>query len=191
MPYTPTNWKSGDVVTAARLNNLEQGIGGINVGYTPHTWADGDTLTAARMNAMENAVAAVSTGINFVPAQITLECTGGLGYNEYYHIAYVDAGVNWDYVTAFRIDNENGISTFQENDEIYVEYGSPVVINVNILEGNAITIWATNSEINDHVVTGNATVTSVEDSGYTFYAIIATGDCTISVEGNESTTIYN
>ena len=26
MSYTPTNWKSGDVVTSAKLNNIESGI---------------------------------------------------------------------------------------------------------------------------------------------------------------------
>jgi hypothetical protein len=26
MSYTPTNWKSGDVVTSAKLNKLEQGV---------------------------------------------------------------------------------------------------------------------------------------------------------------------
>lgn len=28
MSYTPTNWKSGDVVTSAKLNKLEQGVAG-------------------------------------------------------------------------------------------------------------------------------------------------------------------
>ena len=26
MSYTPTNWKRGDVITAEKLNNMEQGI---------------------------------------------------------------------------------------------------------------------------------------------------------------------
>lgn len=26
MSYEPTNWKSGDVVTSAKLNKLEQGV---------------------------------------------------------------------------------------------------------------------------------------------------------------------
>ena len=28
MPYEPTNWKSGDVVTSAKLNKMEAGIAG-------------------------------------------------------------------------------------------------------------------------------------------------------------------
>lgn len=28
MSYTPTNWKSGDVVTSTKLNKMEQGIAG-------------------------------------------------------------------------------------------------------------------------------------------------------------------
>lgn len=26
MAYTPTNWQDGDIITAEKLNNLEQGI---------------------------------------------------------------------------------------------------------------------------------------------------------------------
>ena len=26
MSYTPTEWKSGDVITSEKLNNLEQGV---------------------------------------------------------------------------------------------------------------------------------------------------------------------
>lgn len=26
MSYTPTNWQAGDIITAAKLNNMESGI---------------------------------------------------------------------------------------------------------------------------------------------------------------------
>ena len=26
MAYTPTNWQDGDIITAAKLNNIEQGL---------------------------------------------------------------------------------------------------------------------------------------------------------------------
>ena len=31
MSYTPTNWQTGDTITAEKLNNIEQGIGSIKV----------------------------------------------------------------------------------------------------------------------------------------------------------------
>lgn len=38
MAYTPTTWATGDVITATKLNNMEQGIanagGAVQVGYT-------------------------------------------------------------------------------------------------------------------------------------------------------------
>ena len=43
MSYTPNSWKSGDVVTSAKLNNIEQGIanaGGIGVMYVEFTDPD-------------------------------------------------------------------------------------------------------------------------------------------------------
>lgn len=47
MPYEPTNWKSGDVVTSAKLNKIEAGIasGGVLVatdteGTLDKTWQE-------------------------------------------------------------------------------------------------------------------------------------------------------
>jgi hypothetical protein len=47
MPYEPTEWKSGDVVTSAKLNNMERGIasGGVLVvtdteGTLDKTWQE-------------------------------------------------------------------------------------------------------------------------------------------------------
>ena len=43
MSYTPNTWKSGDVVTSAKLNKIEQGIanaGGIGVMYVEFTDPD-------------------------------------------------------------------------------------------------------------------------------------------------------
>ena len=42
MSYEPTNWKSGDVVTSAKLNKLEQGVSGggvLKVTINPETYA--------------------------------------------------------------------------------------------------------------------------------------------------------
>lgn len=62
MSYTPTEWESTDVVTATRLNALEQAVGDLNMSYTPNVWQNGDILTADQMNALEQAVASGGGG---------------------------------------------------------------------------------------------------------------------------------
>lgn len=74
MSYTPTNWASTDVVTATRMNALEQAVGEIDMSYTPNVWQDGDVLTASKMNALEQAVASGGGGgsSDFSTAQVTI-----------------------------------------------------------------------------------------------------------------------
>lgn len=59
MAYTKNTWASGDVVTSAKLNNIENGIasgGVLVVGYT----AEGDTITLNKTwNEINNASLAV------------------------------------------------------------------------------------------------------------------------------------
>lgn len=46
MSYTPNTWKSGDVVTSAKLNNIEQGIANASNGLMiVKASEDGDTVT--------------------------------------------------------------------------------------------------------------------------------------------------
>lgn len=46
MSYTPTNWSSGDVITAANLNKAEAGIESAQLFIVTLTSEDGDTFTA-------------------------------------------------------------------------------------------------------------------------------------------------
>ena len=74
MSYTPTEWESTDVVTATRLNALEQAVGDLNMSYTPNVWQNGDILTADKMNALEQAVASGGGGgsSDFSTAEVML-----------------------------------------------------------------------------------------------------------------------
>ncbi len=40
MAYTPNTWATGDTITAAKLNNMEQGIANAGVFYITATWDD-------------------------------------------------------------------------------------------------------------------------------------------------------
>ena len=46
MAYTPTEWKSGDVITAEKLNNMEEGISDSNVLIVNTHW---DNTTSKEM----------------------------------------------------------------------------------------------------------------------------------------------
>ena len=75
MSYTLTEWESTDVVTATRMNALEQAVGDMNMSYTPNVWSDGDILSAEKMNALEQAVASGGGG-----SSAPLICTEADGY---------------------------------------------------------------------------------------------------------------
>ena len=45
MSYTPTEWKTGDVVTSAKLNKLEQGVADAGGVLVVTATVDGDTTT--------------------------------------------------------------------------------------------------------------------------------------------------
>lgn len=78
MSYTPTEWESTDVVTATRMNALEQAVGDMNMSYTPNTWSDGDILSAEKMNALEQAVASGGGGSSdFSTAEVTFIIENG------------------------------------------------------------------------------------------------------------------
>lgn len=116
---------------------------------------------------------------DFVKAHITLNISSG--YTGSYRIHCVDAPTNWDYRTAFVIDNEYGVTV--EPDEINVAYGIPKDIDVYIVSGKAFVIEDNNGNATTYDVSGNAENISYEDGGYTYYMVRVTGDCTISMVG--------
>lgn len=56
MSYTPTIWNTGDVITAQKLNKMENAVHAILSGYEPTIWVDGDIITAEKLNKLENAI---------------------------------------------------------------------------------------------------------------------------------------
>ena len=56
MSYTPTNWKKGDIITSARLNNIEDGVSEVSNEYTPTNWQNGDVITADKLNNIEQGI---------------------------------------------------------------------------------------------------------------------------------------
>lgn len=73
MAYTPTEWVSGTIISASKLNNIERGVESVNSEYTPTTWVEGDTVTAAKLNKIEQGIANASS--DFSTAEVTLNQT--------------------------------------------------------------------------------------------------------------------
>lgn len=63
--FTPHTWTDGSAAapaTAARLNDIENAVGALDLAYGQNNWADASTptLTAARFNAIEAGIAGLS-----------------------------------------------------------------------------------------------------------------------------------
>ena len=116
MAYTPNTWASGDTITAAKLNRLEMGVGGINVSYTPHTWQTGDTITAALLNALEQGVADGGSELSTVSMTLTAigypGCEPGAAYVSEGHIFNLSEGFVPDSTEAYDLIVISGSITF-------------------------------------------------------------------------------
>jgi hypothetical protein len=78
MSYTPTNWATGDVITAAALNKLEQGVasaGGVTV--VPVVYGSMDEPSVIQMAASE-LFAACQNGIVFIKEARTTGTDSGV-----------------------------------------------------------------------------------------------------------------
>lgn len=58
MAYTPTTWSDGDVITAEKLNKLEQGVKNEQVGPAGPAGAVGENVTKAEFKALLDALKA-------------------------------------------------------------------------------------------------------------------------------------
>ena len=71
MSYISHTWKNADLITAERLNAIEQGVAEMSSGYTPHTWQNNEQITAEKMNHIENGIKNGSNG-EFSIAEVTI-----------------------------------------------------------------------------------------------------------------------
>ena len=156
MSYTPTEWEPTDVVTATRMNALEQAVGDMNMSYTPNTWSDGDILTADKMNALEQAVASGGGGSSdFSTATVT-------GVSDSFSKGAKVIG-------SFIFEDELGDVPPTLECEVEIYDGDAVMFA--LYKGSAIVQITSSYTIS---VSGNIT-----DLEYNRYEI--TGDCTITI----------
>lgn len=181
MSYTPTEWEPTDVVTATRMNALEQAVGDMNMSYTPNTWSDGDILSAEKMNALEQAVASGGGGSSdFSLAKLSIAVNGAGASN----------------VAAVQVSNIcTSISSTPDSTTYYeADIGLAIIYNnpdpyLNILIGGGATTFgipddviAMNMQqqpltISNITFSGDAEVQT--ESGYSWVEIM--GDCTMTI----------
>ena len=94
--YSPTEWKSGDVVTSEKLNKIETGITRAQTIMVPtssrEVWIDGTntiTIKSIQYTAKELADAFIS-GINIM---IHLETNGNIGFLQLASVAKMDEAI--------------------------------------------------------------------------------------------------
>ena len=61
--YSKTTWQDNDIIEADNLNNIEQSINQINNEYTPHTWVDDEEITAEKLNNINTSIITIGTVI--------------------------------------------------------------------------------------------------------------------------------
>ena len=84
MAYTPNTWKSGDVVTSNKLNNIEQGIAASGVLFAAYDVTDPDAGTCDKTFAE---ISAAITAGAYVVATVELE----EGYTDYLQLRMASA----------------------------------------------------------------------------------------------------
>jgi hypothetical protein len=79
MSYDPTNWKTGDVVTSAKLNKIEGGVSEVSEAYEPTVWQTGDVVTSAKLNKIEQALAdaTAESWVTVFDGSVTMAQQGG------------------------------------------------------------------------------------------------------------------
>lgn len=159
MSYTPTEWESTDVVTATRMNTLEQAVGDMNMSYTPNTWSDGDILSAEKMNALEQAVASGGGGSSdFTTAEVTIINDSNNDNLSFYGSVCLEA------------DALGEGSPAMAYPYMMLPKSDTVTFNVALYKGTACLLFDDLSAIS---ITG--------DIVEMFGMLIVTGDCTITI----------
>lgn len=110
MAYEPTEWKSGDVVTSAKLNKLEQAVAGLNGVLIVHATTEGDVTTLDKTwQEIHDAVVYVISD----EVEGLLLPTGTFSEDGNYIVGAFTYGMN---PLAFRTDSADGYPEFSGDD---------------------------------------------------------------------------
>lgn len=161
------NWSSGDIVTAANLSSIEQGVSTLAEDYTPTTWANGNIVTAAGLNNIEQGIVnAGSSSSDFSTATVTVINNGaqqmGIGV-AYRQTAPSEAPFQGDYLIT----------------DAYADPNESVTVEAILIDGRAIA----------HLLQGDIdTQVTVEGNAQVVFGNVTliTGDCTITISDSST-----
>ena len=133
-------WQDDELITATKLNSMENGIGENNMSYQKHTWETGELITADKLNHMEDGIEGGGSAELHPQLEITFTPVGtscrflksGIPMgNEI--VANMQNGnlVVPQQTTVFCAENEGAISVFTV--PIYEEESNTAVLNVEKL----------------------------------------------------------
>ena len=115
--YEPTNWKTGDVVTSAKLNKLEKGVEDSGLAVHLTITQEGGTMTVTLDKTYRQIVTAIENG--FMPILLS-EDDGGYSLDTI-AMFYQDSGEYAIQTRAssltFKTATEDGYPTFTQGDQ--------------------------------------------------------------------------
>ena len=178
MSYTPQTWENGDIITAAKLNNIESGVQSVSNSYTPTTWVNGDIITAVKLNNIEQGIANAGGGSSdLTTAEVTVRFT---------FTALGDAMTDVSARGIAPVITNNSISSVYESSTFDLPAGATskdVVVSMPLYKNQLITSsfegWGIGNYTLDFgnmpTATGNATI------DLNNVTAIITGDCTLNI----------
>ena len=116
MSYTPTNWQNGDVITAEKLNHMEDGIASSSASYDlvlTETFAENNdpTMTGIGLS-FEEIIEKIVNGDDVLIKYIAHNTDSGSHFSCYGISCYYehDSSLNTDNITVVGAQNASGLS---------------------------------------------------------------------------------
>lgn len=98
MSYTPNEWVTGNIITAQKLNHIEQGVDGMSTeSYVPTEWVTGDVITAEKLNHIEQGIVNGSCGGDTIIAPEQSVTTAVKLNPQDYYIGVITTSPGWEY----------------------------------------------------------------------------------------------
>lgn len=139
MAYTPTEWETGDIITAEKLNNMEQGIEDAFVAPAVTSADEGDVLTVNSSGEWVNA-----ENVEGVPAHDSTNIGDFLGVNAVGDVTWVEHNDICVLTGTVTVDaNMDFVSfTLDEGDISVVDQYKTAVLKCTLKMGNTVLMTA-------------------------------------------------
>lgn len=129
MSYTPTQWQTGDTITAEKLNNMERGIENANEPFIVTLTPTAGDFSGTMDKTVGEIYEAWTAGEKII---FKLDISGITSPGDYYYVEcaaqYTSNGFDYPSFNAFVVNNDNNmlvfVGTVATNDPHKVSYAS-------------------------------------------------------------------